>query len=353
MSELNDLLTTRELQRWRLILGEAAETTLCGLDDNARQIDHALEWLYGRDPERLQRGERSGGLGGSNLTTPEWINSIHTLFPQQVIERLESDAVLRYGIEDVLTNLDVLAAARRIVRQVVEEIMARLAKEVRQAFSGVRDRRRRSFIPLARNFDFKSTLRANLQHWHPQHDKLYIESPRFNSRIKRQSEQWQLVLLVDQSGSMVDSVIHSAVMAACLWQLPGIRTHLVAFDTSVVDLTADVADPVELLMKVQLGGGTNIASAVEYGRQLIEQPAKSVIILVSDFYEGGSSSLLTHQVKKCVQSGVKVLGLAALDSTATPCYDRDMAQALVNVGAQIAAMTPGELATWLAENLQS
>ncbi len=108
MSELNDLLTTRELQRWRLILGEAAETTLCGLDDNARQIDHALEWLYGRDPERLQRGERSGGLGGSNLTTPEWINSIHTLFPQQVIERLESDAVLRYGIEDAVTNLDVL-----------------------------------------------------------------------------------------------------------------------------------------------------------------------------------------------------------------------------------------------------
>ncbi|EFT7930285.1 vWA domain-containing protein [Escherichia coli] len=378
MSELNDLLTTRELQRWRLILGEAAETTLCGLDDNARQIDHALEWLYGRDPERLQRGERSGGLGGSNLTLPEWINSIHTLFPQQVIERLESDAVLRYGIEDVVTNLDVLermqpsesllravlhtkhlmnpevlAAARRIVRQVVEEIMARLAKEVRQAFSGVRDRRRRSSIPLARDFDFKSTLRANLQHWHPQHGKLYIESPRFNSRIKRHSEQWQLVLLVDLSGSMVDSVIHSAVMAACLWQLPGIRTHLVAFDTSVVDLTADVADPVELLMKVQLGGGTNIASAVEYGRQLIEQPAKSVIILVSDFYEGGSSSLLTHQVKKCVQSGIKVLGLAALDSTATPCYDRDMAQALVNVGAQIAAMTPGELATWLAENLQS
>ena len=155
MSELNDLLTTRELQRWRLILGEAAETTLCGLDDNARQIDHALEWLYGRDPERLQRGERYGGLGRSNLTTPEWINSIHTLFPQQVIERLESDAVLRYGIEDVVTNLDVLermqpsesllravlhtkhlmnpevlAAARRIVHQVVEEIMARLAEGI-------------------------------------------------------------------------------------------------------------------------------------------------------------------------------------------------------------------------------
>jgi Mg-chelatase subunit ChlD len=152
---------------------------------------------------------------------------------------------------------------------------------------------------------------------------------------------------------MVDSVIHSAVMAACLWQLPGIRTHLVAFDTSVVDLTDDVADPVELLMKVQLGGGTNIAQAVEYARQLIEQPQKSVIVLVSDFFEGGANSLLINQVKLSVQSGAKVLGLAALDSSASPCYDHDMAQALVNVGAQIAAMTPGELASWLAENLQS
>lgn len=294
-----------------------------------------------------------------------------------MIERLESDAVLRYGIEDVVTNLDVLermqpsesllravlhtkhlmnpevlAAARRIVHQVVEEIMARLAKEVRQAF-----------------LEYAIAVAAHLFHWREtliskvlcaptcntgtRNTASCISNPRFNSRIKRHSEQWQLVLLVDQSGSMVDSVIHSAVMAACLWQLPGIRTHLVAFDTSVVDLTADVADPVELLMKVQLGGGTNIASAVEYGRQLIEQPAKSVIILVSDFYEGGSSSLLTHQVKKCVQSGIKVLGLAALDSNATPCYDHDTAQALVNVGAQIAAMTPGELASWLAENLQS
>ncbi|MGU0042402.1 VWA domain-containing protein [Escherichia coli] len=155
------------------------------------------------------------------------------------------------------------------------------------------------------NFDFKSTLRANLQHWHPQHGKLYIESPRFNSRIKRQSEQWQLVLLVDQSGLMVDSAIDSAVMAACLWQLPGIRTHLVAFDTSVVHLTADVADPVELLMKVQLGGGTNIASAVEYGRQLIEQRSEKRHYPRERFLRGGSSSLLTHQVKSVSRAASK------------------------------------------------
>lgn len=299
MSELNDLLTTRELQRWRLILGEAAETTLCGLDDNARQIDHALEWLYGRDPERLQRGERSGGLGGSNLTTPEWINSIHTLFPQQVIERLESDAVLRYGIEDVVTNLDmlermqpsesllravlhtkhlmnpeVLAAARRIVRGLLKKLWLDWQRKFVRLFLV-------SAIAVAAHlFHWRETLISKVLcaltcNTGTRNTASCISNPRFNSRIKRQSEQWQLVLLVDQSGSMVDSVIHSAVMAACLWQLPGIRTHLVAFDTSVVDLTADVADPVELLMKVQLGGGTNIASAVEYGRQLIEQPAKA------------------------------------------------------------------------------
>lgn len=378
MNALVDLLTTTELQRWRLVLGEAAENSLGGLSQQARQIDHTLEWLYGRDPQRLARGERCGTLDGSNLTTPEWINAVHTLFPQQVIERLESDAVLRYGIDDVVTNLDVLQriapsesllravlhtkhlmnpavlhAARQLVRQVVEQIMARLAKEVRQAFSGARDRRRPSRQPLARNFDFKNTLRANLKHWDPQRGRLYIESPRFISRIKRHSEQWQLILLVDQSGSMVDSVIHSAVMAACLWQLPGIRTHLVAFDTEVVDLTADVADPVELLMKVQLGGGTHIARAVEYACQLIEQPAKSVIVLVSDFFEGGRRLQLIRQVKQCVRNGSKVLGLAALDSNASPSYDHDTAQALVNAGAQIAAMTPGELAAWLAENLQS
>lgn len=201
--------------------------------------------------------------------------------------------------------------------------MARLAKEVRQAFLV-------SAIAVAVHlFHWRETLISKVLcaptcNTGTRNTASCISNPRFNSRIKRQSEQWQLVLLVDQSGSMVDSVIHSAVMAACLWQLPGIRTHLVAFDTSVVDLTADVADPVELLMKVQLGGGTNIASAVEYGRQLIEQPAKSVIILVSDFTKG-FIIITDASGEKCVQSCIKVLGLAALDSTTTPCYDHDTA----------------------------
>ena len=152
----------------------------------------------------------------------------------------------------------------------------------------------------------------------------------------------------------MDSVIHSAVMAACLRQLPGIRTHLVAFDTSVVGISRQTfADPVELLMKVQLGGGTISPVPWSMVSNLLNNLQKCVVILVSDFYEGGSSSLLTHQVKKCVQSGIKVLGLERSTAPQRPCYDHDTAPALVNVGAQIAAMTPGELASWLAENLQS
>ena len=378
MPTSTDILSIPDIQRWRLLLGEASQDCLGSLDGQAQAMDSALEWLYGRDPDRLQRGERQAGHGDSHLSTPDWINSIHTLFPTEIIEKLESDAVLRYGIDDVVTNKEVLQRiqpsegllravlhtkhlmnpevlhlARQLVRQVIEQIMKALAQEIRQTFSGTRDRRRRSFIPNARNFDFKQTVHDNLHRWDPQRRKLYIESPVFNSRVKRHSEAWQLVLLVDQSGSMLSSVIHSAVMAACLWDLPGIRTHLVAFDTNVVDLTADVQDPVELLMKVQLGGGTNISKALSYGRHLIDNPKKSIIVLVSDFCEGAHYSSLIQQVRQSVQSGIKVLGLAALDDTAEPQYDHETAQEMVNVGAKVAAMTPGELAAWLAEVLNA
>jgi len=365
------------LQRWRILLGEPAEAACGGLSGEVAAADAAMEWLYGRDPERAQRGERGAGLGPSALSTPDWINDIHRLFPKEVIERLERDAVERFGIDEVVTNLEVLeriepsesllravlhtkhlmnpevlAAARRLVAEVVRRIMEKLVTEVRQAFSGTRDRRRRSQVKVARNFDFKQTLAANLHRYDPARRRLYLETPIFNSRTRRHAEAWNIVLLIDQSGSMVDSVIHSAVMAACLWQLPGMRTHLVAFDTEVVDLTADVSDPVELLMKVQLGGGTDIARAVAYAQSLVHQPARSIVVLVSDFYEGGSEGDLVRRVKALTEGGTKVLGLAALDAQAEPAYDREMAARLVAVGAQVGAMTPGQLAGWLAEKVQ-
>lgn len=366
------------LERWRLMLGEAAEGACGSLGEQTAAADAALDWLYGRDPERGARDERGAMLGPSSLSTPDWINSIHTLFPQEVIERLERDAVERFGIDDVVTNIEVLqriapsesllravlhtkhlmnpevlGAARKLVVEVVRRIMEQLETEVRRAFSGTRDRRRRSRVQVASNFDFKRTIAPNLQRWDPARQRLYVERPAFMSRSQRHAQPWDIILLIDQSGSMVDSVIHSAVMAACLWNLPGMRTRLVAFDTAVVDLTSDVADPVELLMKVQLGGGTDIAQALAYAQGLLDNPARSVVVLVSDFYEGGSEAELVRRVKALVAAGAKVLGLAALDREAAPAFDRAMAQRLVDAGAHIGAMTPGELAAWLAETLRA
>jgi Mg-chelatase subunit ChlD len=150
---------------------------------------------------------------------------------------------------------------------------------------------------------------------------------------------------------MVCSVIHSAVTAACLWHLPGLKTHLIAFDTQVIDLTADVADPVELLLKVQLGGGTDIAKAVEYGASLIENPRRAILAVISDFYEGGDEFRLLRSVAQLAEQGTRVLGLAALDEEANPSYDRALAQRLADAGAHVGAMTPGELAAFVAERL--
>ncbi|GIF25656.1 Mg-chelatase subunit ChlD [Actinoplanes tereljensis] len=372
-------MTDPDLERWRLVLGEPASAA-GQLSPEAARRDAALDWLYGRDGEHDRRdvrrgGGRSGGDGPSALTTVDWLDDINQLFPKETVERLQRDAIERYEITDIVTdpevlrtvepnpallravlqtkhlmNPEVLRLARRIVEAVVRDLMARMATEVRAAFTGTRARKP-SRWKQARDFDVKRTLRGNLGHYRPDEQRLYIETPHFFSRSRKHVEQWQLILLVDQSGSMVDSVIHSAVTAACLWGLPGVRTHLVAFDTAVVDLTRDVDDPVELLMKVQLGGGTDIGRAVRYAAGLIEQPRRAIVAVVSDFYEGGSESALVRAVRDLVEQGTKVLGLAALDEQANPSYDREMAQRLADVGAAVGAMTPGQLAEFVAEQV--
>jgi Mg-chelatase subunit ChlD len=375
-------VTDPDLERWRLVLGKPASAMgSLGADGAAR--DAALDWLYGRDEDHDRRDVRQGaattgrqgGDGPSLLTTVDWLNDINRLFPRETIERLQRDAVERYEINDIVTdpavletiepnpallravlqtkhlmNPEVLRLARRIVEAVVRDLLAKMATEVRAAFTGARARRP-SRWKQARDFDITRTLRANLGHYRPEERRLYIETPHFFSRTRRHVEQWQVILLVDQSGSMVDSVIHSAVTAACLWGLPGVRTHLIAFDTEVVDLTSEVDDPVELLMKVQLGGGTDIARAVRYGASLIERPRRTIVALISDFFEGGSPSDLIRTVREMVDQGTKVLGLAALDEQANPSFDRDTAQRLADVGASVGAMTPGELAAFVAEQV--
>jgi uncharacterized protein with von Willebrand factor type A (vWA) domain len=235
---------------------------------------------------------------------------------------------------------------------VVAELIEKLAREVQRSFSGTRRRQHLSSRGSLRQFAARETLARNLKHYDVRGRRLLIERPLFYLNTRRTLEPWQVFLLVDQSGSMVSSVIHSAVTASCLWGLPGVKTHLIAFDTQVVDLTDCVQDPVEVLMRVQLGGGTDIGRAVVYAAERIEAPRRAIVVIISDFYEGMAEHVLISQVRALCAQGTQVLGLAALDDKANPDYDRVLAGKLADAGAHIAAMTPGQLAAWLAEKLR-
>ncbi len=363
----------KPLLRWRLVLGKAAAEldASAGVDADDLARDAALDWLYGRDGTLAERDIRGADLSPSVLSVPDWINQIHRLFPKETIERLERDAVEEFALHEVVTNKDVLARiepsetllravlltkhlmsdevlalARELVRKVVAQLVEALAVQVRSAFAGTRQRRRSPHRTM-RNFDARGTIRANLGHYQPAMRRLAIERPLFWSRQRRHGEQWQIVVVVDQSGSMVGSVIHAAVTAACLCGLPAVKLNLIAFDTEVIDLSTHLTDPVETLMKVQLGGGTDIARAVRYAESLIENPARTLVVLITDLFEGGDAEDLVRTARRLVAQGVRFVTLAALDPHAAPNYDRELGQRLVRAGAFVGAMTPFQLVEYL------
>jgi Mg-chelatase subunit ChlD len=364
--------------RWRLVLGSGVEDALGALPGGAwEEREAALAFLYDREYGAARNvRERHGSLDASSLTVPEWINAVHELFPRRTIERIERDAVERYQLEEMVTdpevlgrvqpsptllkavlrtkhlmNKDVLAMARQLVRKVVEQLMEKLAREVRTPFTGTIDRQRRSFLRVAKNFDAETTIRRNLRNYDPEARRISIETPFFHSRVRRQSDRWKIIILVDESGSMLDSAIHAAVTAAIFFGIKAIETHLCLFDTEVVDVTEHCSDPVETIMEVQLGGGTDIGRALTYAASLVHTPRRTIVVLITDFYEGAPAKRLLSVTKQLVESGVTLLGLAALDERAEPNYDRDMARRMVALGAHVAAMTPGELAEWVSEKV--
>ena len=373
MSDSDDLRN----RRWRLVLGRPAEP-LCGLGAGDRRRDAALDYLYGRESEgggRGSSGGRDGSPEGSGLMTPtDWINEVHDLFPRSVAEKLADDALNRYGLTEIITSEEalervtpsiglvrailntkdlmdpgVLAKARLVVDRVVRDLLEQLARPVRNPFTGPKDRNRRSRVAIAANFDARATLRANLKHYDAATGQLVIAEPLFHSRVRRQQDRWQVVICVDQSGSMADSVIHSAVTASIFHGIGSLRTHLVAFDTEVADLSDQVADPVEVLMGVQLGGGTDIGRAVGYAAQLLDSPRRAIVVVISDFFEGTSEENLAAAVAGLVGSGAKVLCLGALTTSGRASYNPATVARLVALGAEFAVMTPDRLAEWVAE----
>ena len=200
----------------------------------------------------------------------------------------------------------------------------------------------------ARNLDIKKTIRMNLKNYDAENRQLVLKNVYFNSRMKKYN-QWRVIICVDESGSMLDSVIHSAIMAGIFSKLPMLDTRLVIFDTNVVDLSGYVEDPVETLMSVQLGGGTNIAGALSYCEGLIDFPFRTMVVLVTDLYEGGGYQRLYSTCKGIIESGAKLVVLTALDMDANPNYDRNAAAVLADMGAFVGAMTPEELAGWMGK----
>jgi Mg-chelatase subunit ChlD len=366
------------LDRWRLVLGKYADRQLTGasgLGPAAQRMDAALDYLYGREYKGrgLRKDPGPGSLDGSQPSLVQWLSEVRELFPRDTVEVIEKHALDRYGMTELVTDPqtlerlqpnqqllrtllslrhhmkdDVLHLARRIVRQVVEEIRRKLESEVRQALAGRLNRFRHSPMAMAQNFDPAGTLRRNLKHYDIERKQLVVEQMLFFERNTRRLP-WDIILCIDQSGSMVDSVIHSAVMAGILAGLPAFRVKLVVFDTQIVDLSEHVDDPVEILMQVRLGGGTNIGMAVNYCAQLVENPHRTVLVLVTDFCEGASPQELVRAVRQLAEARVKLLGLAALDGEANPAYDRDMAERLAACGMEIAALTPQRLAQWLVK----
>ena len=366
------------LRRWRLILGRYAAQPLAQTRFSAGdwKLDQALEYLYGREYEGRGLAGRSGGPGSldpSQLRAVDWLNRSRKLFPQEVFERMQTQAIDRYQLTDLLSDPAVLRsldatpglakallgvrgrlsgqmrdAVREVIQKTVDEITRKLRNDFVNALVGRRNRMRRSHIKSAQNFDARATIAANLKHYDLERKQLVIEQPRFNARVKR-NLPWDVVLCVDQSGSMMDSVIYSAVIAGIMSSLPAVRVKLVVFDTAVVDLTHMAHDPVEVLLTVQLGGGTDIGRAVAYCESLVGNPQRTVFALISDFMEGAAPGPLLAAVQRMAQARVKLLGLAALDESANPVYDRQMAQRLAGHGMHVAALTPTHFAHWLAE----
>jgi Mg-chelatase subunit ChlD len=372
---------TVALARWRLILGRFADRSLQGCLKDGRQarMDRALEYLYGR--EYASRGVRpgDGGRGGSLdpsvFSVPEWLGQVRELFPRETVEVLQRHALEKYKMTELVTDPEVLRQlepsyellktlltfkdmmhgpvldqARRIVREVVEDLRHKLAREVRQALWGKLNRNRRSHVHVFRNLDITRTIRANLKNYDLERRQIVLQNLHFFSRVQHHMP-WHIIMAVDCSGSMMDSVIHSAVMAGIFKGLPALRVRLIAFDTSVVDLSDAVEDPTELLMNVQLGGGTDIGKAMEYCEQQVQTPTRTIMVVVTDFCEGGDPNRMVAAVKRLREAGVRVLGLAALDAEANPVYDSALAERCVDAGAEVAALTPRRLAEWLANVL--
>ena len=358
----NPLPDEARLRRWRLVLGSEAETSCGKLSGAPAEIDQALSALY--DADGKNGLGRTGGRGGSVPSVARWLGDIRKYFPSSVVQVMQHDALERLNLRDMLLQPEMLESvqpdvhlvaslislshvipastkdtARMVVRKVVDALLKKLEEPMRSAVSGALDRSQRNRRPRHSEIDWNRTIRANLKHWQPDYRTIVPERLIGYGR-KSRSPQREVVLCIDQSGSMAASVVYSSIFGAVLASLPAVATKLVVFDTAIVDLTEQLDDPVELLFGVQLGGGTDINGAVGYCQSVIREPRNTILVLISDLYEGGVEANLLRRAAELVASGVQFITLLALSDEGAPSYDRALAAKLAALGVPSFACTP-------------
>ncbi|CUB01221.1 VWA domain-containing protein [Comamonas thiooxydans] len=359
--ESEELQPTTRLQRWRMVLGSPADASCGGVTGRLQEMDQALAALYEEDSKLASR---KGGRGNSSPSVSRWLGDIRKYFPSQVVQVMQRDAMERLNLRELLLQPEMLenvqpdvhlvadlislgsvipqntkATARLVVRKVVDELMKELEEPMRNAVAGALDRSQRNRRPRHAEIDWNRTIRANLRHWQPEYKTIVPETLIGYGRKARRPQR-EVILCIDQSGSMANSVVYSSIFGAVMASLPAVATKLVVFDTAVVDLTEKLDDPVDVLFGVQLGGGTDINGAVGYCQGLISEPRNSILVLISDLYEGGVESGLLRRANELVEAGVQFITLLALSDEGAPAYDAELAAKLAALGVPSFACTP-------------
>lgn len=364
------------LNKWRLILGKDASNYI---DFNGefsdsisyQDMEETLDFLYS-----MEYGDdllRNGGQGDSRLYTADWINKVRKMFPKKTVEILEKQALEHFNLTELLTDKEVLEkmepnmdllktilefkhlmkndvvdSAKKLVRKIVDELIEKMNTDIRKSLLGKLNRNMPSKVKSMRNLDIKRTIHRNLKNYDIENNRIVLKDVYFSSRTKRYNK-WNIIIAVDESGSMLESVIYSAVMAGIFAKLPMIDTKLIIFDTNIVDLSGHIDDPVEVLMGVQLGGGTDIGKALSYCETLCTNPYNTIFVTVTDLYEGGNIGTLLSTCAEIITGGSKMVFLTALDGEANPAYDKNIGQKLADMGAFVGSMTPEQLGDYIGK----
>jgi Mg-chelatase subunit ChlD len=359
MSELE------RMRRWKLALGEDEQD----LSERDRRLSQALSVLY-----EAQAKKGRGGLGASSPKVSRWLGDIREFFPAPVVQVIQKDAFERLNLKALMLEPEFLATleadvhlvadlmslrgaipeksketARMVVRKVVNELMRRLESKTVETLRGALNRHQRTRRPRQSDIDWPRTIGANLRHYQADYHTIVPETlVGYARRTKTRADLDHVMLCVDQSGSMASSVVYASIFAAVLASLPVLSTQLICFDTAIIDLTEQLADPVEVLFGIQLGGGTDINSALAYCEQKVEYPSKTHLILISDLYEGGDAKAMLGRVAALKQSGVNVIVLLALSDDGKPGYDTNHAGLIAAMDCPVFACTPDQFPDLMA-----